>query len=54
MFGAGQVSAHYEAMAMPWMQRLRFAGEHTRDWEAGMEAATASGQREAFAVLGLS
>ena len=54
VFAPGQVSQLHDAMAMPWMQRLRFAGEHTRDWEAGMEAATESGQREAFAVLGLS
>lgn len=54
VFGPGQLSAHYDAMAAPWMERLRFAGEHTRDWDAGMEAATESGQREAFAVLGLA
>jgi monoamine oxidase len=54
VFAPGQLQAHHDQMAAPWMQRLRFAGEHTRDWEAGMEAATESGQREAFAVLGLA
>jgi monoamine oxidase len=54
VFGPGQLAALHDAMATPWRQRLRFAGEHTRDWESGMEAATESGQREAFAVLGLS
>ncbi|WP_439534065.1 flavin monoamine oxidase family protein [Polymorphobacter sp.] len=53
VFGPGQIGRLYRAMAAPWAERLRFAGEHTRNWEAGMEAATESGQREAFAVLGL-
>ena len=54
VFAPGQVSQFHDVMAAPWKQRLRFAGEHSRAWEAGMEAATESGQREAFAVLGLS
>lgn len=51
VFAPGQVASLRTAMAMPWQKRLRFAGEHTRDFEAGMEAAVESGQREAFAIL---
>ncbi len=54
VFGPGQIARLYPQMATPWAERLHFAGEHTRNWESGMEAATESGQREAFAILGLS
>ena len=50
----GQLRSIYPAMAQPWHQRLRFAGEHTRDYEVGMEAAAATGIREAMAVLQLA
>lgn len=50
----GQLRSIYPAMAQPWHTRLRFAGEHTRDYEVGMEAAAATGIREAMAVLQLA
>ena len=47
----GQLRDIFPFMAEPFMRRLRFAGEHTRDYEAGLEAAAETGMREAFAVL---
>lgn len=47
----GQIGSVYPFMASPWMNRLRFAGEHTRSTEAGLEAAAESGMREANAVM---
>lgn len=47
----GQIGSIFPEMATPWQTRLRFAGEHTRDNEAGLEAAAATGMREAFAIL---
>ena len=47
----GEVSTLFDAINKPHMERLRFAGEHTRNTEAGLEAAAASGAREAIAYL---
>ena len=47
----GEVGTLFEALNKPHMERLRFAGEHTRNTEAGLEAAAASGAREAIAYL---
>ncbi len=50
VFTPGQIRAYAQVMAEPW-GRLRFAGEHTRSFEAGLEAAAKSGEREALALL---
>lgn len=47
----GEVATLFESLSEPHMERLRFAGEHTRNTEAGLEAAAASGMREAIAYL---
>ncbi len=49
----GEVQAIAPWMATPIMDRLRFAGEHTRSTQAGLEAAAASGMREAAAYMDL-
>lgn len=49
----GDARGMYPWLAQPHMDRLRFAGEHTRNTEAGLEAAAASGMREAVAYLDL-
>lgn len=49
----GDARGMYPWLAEPYMDRLRFAGEHTRDFEAGLEAAASSGMREAGAYLEL-
>lgn len=51
IYQPGQASSFYSAMTAPWNERLRFAGEHTRDYEAGLEAAAATGMREAMDIL---
>ncbi len=52
VFAPGQMRAYAQVMEEPW-GRLRFAGEHTRSFEAGLESAAKSGEREALAVLNL-
>ncbi len=47
----GDARGMFPWLAEPYMDRLRFAGEHTRDYEAGLEAAATSGMREAMAYL---
>lgn len=47
----GDARDMYPWLAEPHMGRLLFAGEHTRNTEAGLEAAAASGMREAIAYL---
>lgn len=47
----GEARTMYPWLAAPHKRRLQFAGEHTRDFEAGLEAAAATGQREAFRYL---
>ena len=47
----GDARDMYPHLTEPYMDRLRFAGEHTRDVEAGLEAAAATGMREAMAYL---
>lgn len=47
----GDASTMYPHLTEPYLDRLRFAGEHTRDTEAGLEAAAASSMREAIAYL---
>lgn len=49
----GDARGMYPSLAEPYMDRLRFAGEHTRVVEAGLEAAAATGAREAIAYLDL-
>ncbi|MEP2736595.1 MAG: NAD(P)/FAD-dependent oxidoreductase [Erythrobacter sp.] len=47
----GDVRGMSNWMATPILDRLRFAGEHTRTTQAGLEAAAASGMREAVAYM---
>lgn len=49
----GDARGMYPWLAEPYMNRLRFAGEHTRGIEPGLEAASTSGMREAMAYLNL-
>lgn len=47
----GDAKTMYPWLATPHQRRLQFAGEHTRDFEAGLEAAAATGIREAIRFL---
>lgn len=47
----GDAKSMYPWLAAPHKRRLQFAGEHTRDFEAGLEAAAATGIREAIRFL---
>lgn len=47
----GDAKTMYPWLAAPHKRRLQFAGEHTRDFEAGLEAAAATGIREAVNYL---
>jgi len=50
IFKPGQVTAYATDMITP-VERLHFAGEHTRRLEQGMESAMESGERAAIEVL---
>ena len=50
MFAPGQVTAFANEMIDP-LERLHFAGEHTRRSDYGMEAAMETGERAAIEVL---
>lgn len=47
----GEAQSMYPWLAVPHKRRLQFAGEHTRDYEAGLEAAATTGIREAISYL---
>lgn len=47
----GDAKTMFPSLATPHKKRLQFAGEHTRDFEAGLEAAASTGQREAIRYL---
>lgn len=51
VYEPGTVASYFPMITEPWHSRLRFAGEHTRDFEAGLEAAAETGMREALGVL---
>jgi monoamine oxidase len=50
IFKPGQITAYANDMIKP-VERLHFAGEHTRRLEQGMESAMESGERAAIEVL---
>ncbi|MEM9879918.1 MAG: NAD(P)/FAD-dependent oxidoreductase [Pseudomonadota bacterium] len=49
-FAPGQVTAFASEMKKPYM-RMHFAGEHTRTYAIGMEAAMESGERAAIEII---